>query len=152
MSFLVIFWFSFLALVALFGFKLWESKRERALCLDVRSVIDGELERWQERARAFVASIPRRVSLRRSVHVFAHELILFFSRVAKFADTKAEYLAMRVSRSASVHVINKKKKASNFLREVREYKDGLDPVRDNLASREVISNGVDKGDIKRENL
>ncbi len=144
MPFLVIFWFSFFALTALFGLKLWESKREKILCAGVRSTIDNELERCQERARAFIASVPRRVSLRRSVHMFAHEFILFFSRVAKFADTKAEYLAMRVSRSASAHVVNKKRKASNFLKEVREHKDSLDPVRDG------ISNGVDREEIKRE--
>lgn len=126
MGFAIVFAVALVGLVALFGFKMWEIKRGTALFKKQRKILDTYLEDATHKSYEHLIALPRRISLRHLAHSFAHEAILFFAKVAKFADVKAESLAMRISHSAREHRVGRKKQASDFLREVSEHKESLD--------------------------
>ncbi len=126
MTSVIIFWTALLGLVSLFAFKMFELKNGELLGAKLRKRVDVSLVHAVDEVRTHVTELPDRASLRKAFHTSAHAVILFFSKVAKFADVKAESLAMRISRNAREHTVGKKRQASDFLRQVSEHKNGLD--------------------------
>ncbi len=128
---IIVFFFSLLSIVTLFGLKHWEIRRARVSLFALRQKADVralQLKELLDAARLDLSKIPPEVV--RLSRIGIHQLALGFAAFARRAEKHAHQVADLVSYK---HRFEKRDTRSEFLKKVAEHKggNGLDTTTDN---------------------
>lgn len=129
----IIFVGSLIGIVALFGLKHWEMRREKLLVPAMRSELDRRAVQLKELMAAARVDLEKLPPIVMRLSRFAiHEAALGFAAMAHFAEREAHRVADLVSHK---HRFERRETRSEFLKKVAEHKNGnsngLDTTSDN---------------------
>ena len=118
----IVFFFSFLSVVALFVLKYWEIRRQRVFLPALRQRADVralQLKELLDAARLDISKIPPQVIhlSRIGIHQFALGFAAFARKTERYAHQVADLVSYK-------HRFEKRDTRSEFLKKVAEHKNG----------------------------